>query len=99
MSADWELTLDEFERRILLQRAALDIGEAGEIDPFVPPDRLGPLPAELLARAEALLAEAKDVEAELAGALVHVGQDLAMVRTLAASAGQAAGPRFLDTSL
>lgn len=99
MSADWALALDEFERRILEQRAALDIGEAGDVPAFVPRPDLGAMPPELLSRAQALLAEAKDVEAELAGALAHVGQDLAMVRRLSASTGRAAGAQFLDTAL
>lgn len=93
------MALDVFERRIAAQRGALDVGEAGELAPFEPPGRLGPLPPELVARAQALLAEATDVEAELAGALAHVGEDLAVVRRLAAAVGRPSGARFVDTSL
>ena len=96
---EWADVLDAFERRIERQRAALDLGEAGDIPPFVPSDRLGPLPPEMEARARDLLAQAKDVEAELAGALVQIGQDLAVARKLNASSGHAAGARFVDTAL
>lgn len=95
----WDDVLDAFERRILEQRAALDVGDAGDVAAFVPQAELGPLPPALLARAETLLAEARDVEAELAGALAHIGQDLAVLRTVKSSAGRPAGARFLDTSL
>ena len=97
--SSWTATLDEIEQRIAAQRAALDVGDAPDLPAFVPLDDLGPLPPELEARAVALLAESKDVEAELAGALAHVGQDLAMVRRLDAATGRAEGARFLDTSL
>lgn len=97
--SDWAAALDAFERRIAEQRSALDLGEAGDVPPFVPPARLGPLPPELEARARALLAEATDVEAELAGALVHLGEDLAVVRKLAAAVGPTTGARFVDTAL
>ena len=97
--SDWAAALDEFEQRIAAQRAALDLGAAPDLDPFVPRAELGPLPPALEERARALLAESKDVEAELAGALVHVGQDLALVRKLNATTGRAEGARFLDTAL
>ena len=97
--SDWAAALDAFEQRITEQRAALDLGDAGDVAPFVPPTELGPLPPALQARATQLLAESKDVEAELAGALAHLAQDLAVVRRVTASAGRSAGPRFLDTSL
>lgn len=96
---EWTDALDAFERRIAEQRAALDRGEAGDLPPFEPPARLGPMPPDLRARAERLLAEVTDVEAELAGALAHISADLAVVRKLNASTGHADGARFLDTAL
>jgi hypothetical protein len=98
MSDGWPDVLDAFERRIELQRAALDAGDAGDVPAFEPPARLGPLPPELEARAKHLLTQAKDVEAELAGALQHIAQDLQVVRTISASAGRSSGARFIDTS-
>ena len=97
--SDWAAALDEFEQRIAAQRAALDLGDAPDLGAFVPRQELGPLPPSLEARARSLLAESRDVEAELAGALAHVGQDLALVRRLNATTGRAEGARFLDTSL
>jgi hypothetical protein len=60
---------------------------------------IGPLPPELADRARALLEESRDVEAELAGALTHIGQDLQVVRTISASAGRSPAVRFIDTAL
>lgn len=95
----WTEVLDAIEARVAAQRAALDADEAGDLGPFAVPAGVGPLPAALEARAVALLAECRDVEAELAGALVHVGQDLAVVRKLGASTAPVPGARFLDTAL
>lgn len=95
----WTRALDAFEQRIADQREALDRGEAGEIPPFEPPQGLGPLPASLSDRAGRLLAEARDVEEELRGALAFLGQDIAVVRKVNAATGRPAGARFVDTSL
>ena len=65
MGATWGDALDAFERRISEQRAALDLGEVGEIAPFDPPVGLGTLPGELRDRAELLLAESIDVVRQL----------------------------------
>lgn len=94
----WTSVLDQLEARIAEQRAALDAGEAGMVTPFMPPEDLGPLPPELLPRARELLRESDDLVAELAGNVAHIRQDLAVVRTVGASAGRAPGARFVDTS-
>ena len=96
----WLEVLDELERRIAAQRAALDLGEAGELDAFEPPADLGPLPQTLLDRAALLLAESLDVAEELQGALTFIGQDLAVMRKVTASSGESpVGARLLDTNL
>jgi hypothetical protein len=94
----WPDVLDAFEARIVEQRSLLDAGEAGTVAPFEPPAGLGPLPAALLPRARTLLEESVDLVAELQGNVAHLKQDLAVVRTVGASTGRAAGARFVDTS-
>jgi hypothetical protein len=94
----WATTLDAFEARLVAQRALLDVGEAGELAPFEPLTSLGPLPTELLNRARELLAQAEDVERELADNVTALGQDLAVVRTLDASTARPAQANFVDFS-
>lgn len=94
--SSWADALDDFEARLDAQRAALDAGEAGGLSPFEPPIGLGPLPPELLARAEDLLAQAVDLEQELADNVVALGQDLAVVRRMEASTATPQHAHFVD---
>ena len=95
----WRETLDAFEQRLADQRAALDRGELEAVPAFVPPLGLGELRGADLDRARSLLNEADDLTAELEGALVHVREDLIVVRRLVAATGDAPAARFFDSSL
>jgi hypothetical protein len=92
----WAEALDGYEARLVAQRAALDAGTAGAIDPFSPPPGLGPLPAELGPRARRLLAESTDLEQELAGNVAGLAQDLAVVRAVETSTARPSRPVFVD---
>jgi hypothetical protein len=94
----WAVALDDFEARLDAQRAALDAGQAGELTPFQPPIGLGPLPHELGDRARDLLAQAVDLEQELADNVVALGQDLAVVRRVEASTARPQHAHFVDFS-
>lgn len=94
----WAAVLDDYEARLVAQRAALDVGEAGAITPFEPPSGLGPLPAALLPRAQLLVRESADLVQELTDNVVALGQDLAMVRALEASTATPAAAKFVDFS-
>ncbi len=94
----WAATLDDYEARLVAQRAALDLGGAGAIPPFTAPPGLGPLPAALLPRARALLADAHDLEQELGDNVVALAQDMAVVRRVEASTASAQHARFVDFS-
>lgn len=94
----WASTLDSFEARLEAQRNALDAGDAGTVTPFEPPVGLGPLPADLAARAADLLAQAEDLVRELSDNVLALGQDLAVVRTLGASTGRPPQANFVDFS-
>jgi hypothetical protein len=54
----WPDVLDEIEARI-------ELAERGEQVSFAPPEDLGPIPAELVPRAEALVTRGAQVETEL----------------------------------
>lgn len=65
----WPAALEEFDRVLEAQRQAL-AERTGPVAPFIPPQGLGPLPAELLVRAQNLLEQAQDLEAEMTAAMV-----------------------------
>ena len=94
----WAVALDEFEARLDAQRAALDLADAGDLGAFQPPIGLGPLPAELLARANDLLSQATDLERELADNVTALGQDLAVVRRVGSSTAKPQHAHFVDFS-
>ena len=88
----WTSALDAFEARLADQRVALD-GDDPAVAPFVPPVDLGPLPVELLERAQALLGRARALEHDLAARVAAAGAAVAA----AAPRPAAASPAFLDT--
>lgn len=94
----WAQALDAFEARLDAQREALDRGEAGNLDPFLPPIGLGSLPESLRARADDLLRQSRDLELELAGNVQALAVDLAVVRRVAASTDRPSSPLFVDFS-
>lgn len=97
--AAWELALDGFAARLADQRAALHAGGPDALVPFAPSPSMGPLPAELRARAEGLLQEAAEVQAELEASLAATGREVKVVRRLIA-AGPAPGvARYVDRGL
>jgi hypothetical protein len=98
MGTTWANALDEYEARLHAQRAALDGGEAGAIASFAPPVDLGPLPQSLADRAKELLRQSVDLEAELAGNLQAIKEDLAVVNTVSTSTDRPSTPLFVDVS-
>lgn len=97
--AEWEHALNGFAARLADQRAALHAGRPDEIAPFSPPPSMGPLPAELRARAEELLQEAAEVQAHLEAAVSATGREVQVVRRLVSATPAAGGPRYVDRSL
>lgn len=97
--AAWELALDAFAARLADQRAALHAGQPDEIAPFSPPPSLGPLPAELQHRAEGLLQEAAEVQAQLEASLAATGREVQVVRRLVATRPVQDTARYVDRAL
>jgi hypothetical protein len=93
----WGAALDDFEDVLARQRAAFDVGRPQDAPAFAPPPGLGPLPFQLRARAEELLAASRELEAEATTARAAAGVELARARTAAEAARQAPRrPAFLD---
>ncbi|MEX2658101.1 MAG: hypothetical protein WD232_00290 [Acidimicrobiales bacterium] len=95
--AAWERALDAFAARLADQRAALHAGQPDAVGPFAPPPSMGPLPAELRARAEDLLQEAAEVQAHLEASLA--GPEVQVVRRLVSATTAPTVARYVDRPL
>jgi len=80
----WSEALDEFEARLLLAEAALELAEEGAAPPFEPPPVEGPIPPECADRARALLARARGVEDRLVASRQRIRAELARMPRLPA---------------
>ncbi len=85
MTATWAGALDEFEARLLLAQAVLELGGDGDAPPpFEPPRLPAPFPAELERRAQALLERAAALEEGLGAEQRRLRADLARLPRLTA---------------
>ena len=82
-AGSWEELLDRLEE---------ELEGATPSEPFLPPESLGPPPAELAARLHRVQGRLAEAEAEVLQALVVLRQELALL-----PASQPEHPRFLDT--
>ena len=84
---DWDAVLDELSDRLAQYRRAF-AGECSFPGPYSAPGGLGPLPRELVGRAQMIFAGQQDVEHQLR---VRLGVLRALMH-----AAQAPSPAFLD---
>jgi len=78
VSSPWAGALDDFEARLALTEAIIELGAAADPPPpFRVPDVTGPFPAELLTRAETLLHRARTVEQRLQAEQHRIREELA----------------------
>lgn len=92
----WPETLEAFADRLADQRAALEVGTAGEAGPFAPPPGLGPCPQALRRRAAELLQEAIELQAQLEMALAVTSREILVVRQLVADHERPTPARYVD---
>lgn len=95
----WADVLDAFEARLREQRATLEAPEPAGPDDWVVPDGLGPMPSELRDRAEALLADARALEADVEAEKRAVARQMTMTRRLAADHRRDAVAGFVDQGM
>lgn len=95
----WEQALEDFALRLADQRAALHAGHADAVPPFAPPPSIGPFPAELRDRAEALLQEAIELQAEMAASLASTTREVRVVRRFVDATLPQRSAAYLDNSL
>jgi hypothetical protein len=74
----WEVELDRLELGVLrAERLARGLEEVAEAEPWEPPSIAGPIPADLVERAQSLLARHDRVRAALVQALTRAQRQVA----------------------
>lgn len=99
MKGCWDDAIEAFASRLDAQRVALRSGHVDSVPPFAPPPSLGPLPERLRSRAEVLLQEAAELEAEVVGRLASTSRELQAVRGFLGSSTATAGASYVDGML
>ncbi|PZM97414.1 MAG: hypothetical protein DIU79_02620 [Actinobacteria bacterium] len=100
--AAWVAVLDALERDVAAVEAMLsaphDIDERERVEPWQPPAGLGPLPSDLVPRAERLLARQTAVTRQLTRHMAANRQQSALVARLETGAVRG-GPEYVDRTL
>jgi hypothetical protein len=97
--AAWERELDRLEADVTAAERLLDEREVGEIEPWTPPEGLGPLPAELAERVFNLLDRMMPLHSELPAAQEQIRRQLGATRRVAEATTQVRRTSlYIDTS-
>jgi hypothetical protein len=96
---DWDHVLETFAERLGDQRTALGSDVVDSVPPFAPPPSLGPMPARLRTRAESLLQEAAEIQAEMVTRLASTAREVQAVRRFVDASPSSARPSYLDSVL
>jgi hypothetical protein len=99
MSGSWDDAMDAFATRLVAQRVALQQGVPDSVPPFAPPPSLGPLPWRLRDRAESLLQEAAELQAEMTARLASTTREVQAVRRFVSATATPVGASYIDGSL
>lgn len=91
----WSTALDDFAVCLAQQERLLDEERYGDIDAFVPPQALGPLPEHLAERAGELAARSQALVARVEQTASATARQAALARHLSAVPGQGR-PLYLD---
>ena len=95
VTPDWSTWLDQLEASITAQRAALADGRHDDVVAGQPPVDLGPLPADLAARASRLLQLNTALTEELAASCAAHGRQLQLVSAM--HRRETSASSYLDT--
>lgn len=96
MSGCWDDAIEAFATRLQVQRAALRSGSLDSVPPFAPPPSLGPLPERLRSRAEVLLQEAAELQAEMVARLAATSREVQAVRRFLGASTAPVGASYVD---
>lgn len=99
MNAGWEQVIEAFAARLTEQRAALRTAAPDSVPPFAPPPSLGPLPEHLRSRAEALVQEAVELQAEMVTRLASTTREVQAVRQFLSASVRPVGAGRVDGAL
>jgi hypothetical protein len=101
----WEAVLTDLETRVDLAEQALDEGaefQSSLLQPWTPPEGLGPLPAHLRERAITIIAMQAEVEQRINTAMDQLGREIGQVTvsTRKVSAyGETVVPKYFDNAV
>lgn len=96
---DWDEVIDTFAARLDDQRSAMETSEVDSVPPFAPPPSIGPMPPRLHSRAEALLQEAAELQAEMAARLATTTREVQAVRRFITATVPPSRSVYLDGAL
>lgn len=109
MSVDrWEHVLTDLASRVALAEQALDEGrdlDPALLQPWTPPEGLGPLPESLRERAIAVLAQQAEVEQRMGVAMDQLSRELSKASASSGSArkisayGETVIPKYFDSAV
>lgn len=99
MTAGWDEVIESYASRLAEQRAALNGAAPDSVPPFAPPPSLGPLPERLRDRAEALVQEAIELQAEMATRLAATTREARTVRQFLRASAVPVGVGRVDGAL
>jgi transposase len=106
--ATWEHVLADLSSRVVLAEQALDEGsdlDAALLQPWTPPEGLGPLPDHLRERAIAVLAQQAEIEQRIGHAMDQLSRELSKVSASTASNnkisayGETVIPKYFDNAV
>lgn len=104
-AATWESVLTDLEARIELAEQALDAGselEASLLQPWTPPQGLGPLPMKLRQRAIGVIAQQADVERRIETAKGQISREIQSLNAGAnkiSAYGETVIPKYFDSAV
>jgi hypothetical protein len=92
----WRQALDALEAQILVGRQLAEGRSAAVPEPWSTPDDLGPLPAELLARAGEVHAQQQALIADLPDFIARVRRQLSLTKKVSDATSSARRPVYID---
>jgi len=95
-TAAWSAALDRLESDTTRLESIGPGAAVPESEPWTPPEGLGPLPGELVARARELLVRQRSVVERLAAVLSGNRQQARVADTVHAATGAVGRPAYLD---
>jgi hypothetical protein len=92
----WETALDRLELDVILAERKLEDAEAPDLEPWDEPELVGPIPADLVDRARAILARQRAVRDRLAASAQDVRRHQDFATRVDRATARTSRPVYLD---